>query len=417
MTQGVTTIFTGNCGHGFTSLDSWSNFLQDNQFGINIGHFIPYGSLRKEVLGKENTEKYLRKDSIKRICKRIENEMEKGAWGLSTSFDSRPSCYAETSELVEYAKIIKKYNGKYITHIRNESGVGIIASINEAIQIGEESGSAIHLSQFRLYKPTMGVTSDKILELVYRARKHGINITASQNPYDSIAAPLNYYLIGNLLSNIEGMVDYDMLKEESALTTAVEKVLTVFSPESILIIDHDLYAGKTIQEVAEITSKDPVEVTVKLCMEKDNTSAIVYGLDNTVMEELMNHEFVFTSSNGSLCIDGTKHHPRSFGTFPRKIREYSLTKRLIGFNEVICSMTSKPAEFLNLRKRGKIEVEYYADIVILNKNSIMDKLNYLVSNQYSQGIEYVLVNGKLVINKENIQEKLHGEILYYNAQA
>lgn len=414
--QGVTTIFTGNCGQGFASIDRWSNLLGEKSFGLNIGHFIPYSSIRIEELGKKHEEKFLCKDSIAKLCRRIETEMEKGAFGLSVSFDSPPGCYATTDELIEYARILKKYNGVYVTHIRNESGVGIIDSINEAVKIGRTADIRVHLSQFRIYKPTLGITSEQISGAVSDARKNGLNISASQNPYNSIYAPLGEYFIGHLLSNIDSDIDYEDLKDDNKLVKAFEKIINAFSADSIIItscIQYPDFEGKNIEDIANIENKDPVEIMKKLYLLNPSPLAIVFAICKKTMEELMCHDFVYTSSNGALCIHGEKkHHPRSFGTFPKKLGFYSLKAGLMSLNDAICSMTSKPAEFFNIKNRGMIKEGYYADITIFNESTIKDIENYLNPNQYSKGIQYVLVNGKLVFENESLTDKIAGALIF-----
>ena len=197
--QGVTTIITGNCGQGFVNSDAWRQLLIGNHFGTNIGHLIPYESVREDELGRNHNEKALSRHSIDRLLRRIDLEMAKGALGFSVAFDRVPGCYASTAELLEYAGVVAKYDRVFVMLIRNESGVGIIDSINEAIEIGRSTGARIHLSQFRLYKPLLGISAQEIVSVVLRARRSGVEISASQNPYDSICSSFGPYWIGHLV--------------------------------------------------------------------------------------------------------------------------------------------------------------------------------------------------------------------------
>ncbi|HUW64860.1 MAG TPA: amidohydrolase family protein, partial [Spirochaetia bacterium] len=252
-------------------------------------------------------------------------------------------------------------------------------------------------------------------ELLYRARQDGVNITASQNPYHSIGGPLNAYFIGHLLSNMGHIPVHDGIKDISILTSLIEKIFQVFPPASILLTEHAVYAGKTIQDIADIQSKDPVEVLVQIYTEANSTSVAAFTLSEKIMKELMAHDFVFTSSNGSLCIQDDKHHPRSFGSFPRKIRVYAIEQGLMSLSQAISSMTSRPADFLNLKNRGRIAEGYYADLVIFDQNRLTDMLDYLSPNQYPQGIEHVIVNGKPIIKDGCPGDKLSGKPLTLNA--
>lgn len=416
ITQGVTTIVTGNCGEGFPNIKMWKENLNGKCFGTNICHLIPYASLRKSVLGTQANKQYLGQGDIKKLKSVIEQEMINGAKGISSAFDTKPGCYLTTEEAVEYAKIVNEFNGIYVTHIRNESGRGIIQALGEAIAVSESSGVSVHISQFRVYKPSQGIKSEDILSIMYKTINRDIPLSVSQNPYDSIASTFDDYMLSHLISNINPgeIVEGGDSECSTSFHNIISRILEVFGPELFLITNYHKtpYVGKTIFELAEQESKEPVQVMAEIYKDPVKAFVVVQAIESQIMEELMPHKFVITSSNGAVSAPAnTKVHPRSYGTFPRKIRHYALDQKMMSLGEALLSMTSRPADLLGLRDRGRIRPGYYADIVIFNDQNIKDNHDYLRPNQYSDGILHVIVNGKQIVKNGIIVGKPSGRLI------
>lgn len=198
--QGVTTVVTGNCGQGYADTSKWLGILDRLGFGNNVYHLAPYGAIREELFGKDLTQP-LTREQIDAMKDRLAEEMEKGAIGLSVGLEYSPDYLATTEELIELAKVVKEYNGIYVTHIRNQTGmiypdgrVGVLEAIKEAIEIGRQAAVPVQISHIQVNVPWDDVQASQMLELIEQARKEGLDVTTDQHPYDVGFAPITYRL-------------------------------------------------------------------------------------------------------------------------------------------------------------------------------------------------------------------------------
>lgn len=171
--------------------------------------------------------------------------------------------------------------------------------------------------------------------------------------------------------------------------------------------------GKTIGEIANLGELQPIEIMLKLYSFTPAAGVVTFAICRKTTEELMCNDFVYTSSNGALCVHGEKKlHPRSFGTFPKKIGRYSTKNNALTLRDAICSMTSKPANLFNIKQRGLIKEGYYADLTMFNRDTIDESGSFLNPNQYPVGIHYVLINGEIVLNNTGLTNSIAGTIIY-----
>jgi N-acyl-D-amino-acid deacylase len=170
-------------------------------------------------------------------------------------------------------------------------------------------------------------------------------------------------------------------------------------PEKILVLEGD-YAGKTLKESAQVARKDPSDVLVDLASKDRAPTAIIFQQDLDYVRQLAKPEYVFTASDGLTHLAfAMKAHPRMYGTFTRKIRQFALDEKLVALNAAIRSMTSLPAEKFNMKDRGRISEGSHADIAVISLNTVADVATYQKPDEYSTGIQYLLVNGVLEIDK------------------
>jgi N-acyl-D-aspartate/D-glutamate deacylase len=160
------------------------------------------------------------------------------------------------------------------------------------------------------------------------------------------------------------------------------------------------YEGKTVQEISEQENRSPAESYADMACEDTAPMAVFFSQDMDVVRDLMPRSYVLTASDGWTVPKGrTKPHPRLYGTFPKKLKQFVIDEKCMDFQLAIRSMTSLPAQKFNIKKRGVLAKGYYADIAILDLNKICDHATYHNPHQYADGIEYLMVNGKLSIEK------------------
>lgn len=418
--QGVSTIVTGNCGMGYTDVTAWFNAIKSvGGFGTNIYHLIPYEAIKLEVVGSDQRPATARE--IELINKRVEEEMQNGAAGFSTGLELAPAVYDSTDELVKVAKVVKKYNGIYATHLRSESGtrlndgkIAVFEAIKEAIEIGRRSGIPVQISHLKIN--LVPADPREIIELVEAARKEGIDVTADQYPYDSgmqrIVVRLDTkFRTGELVRD-----EFKSTQGREELKKGVESALAITGPGSIEIVSCDAnkdYEGRNLEQIARSEGRSAADVFTELsCLERP-PFCIFFTQNMDVVRRLMTQEWVFTSSDASMLPQSMVHilgkfHPRFYGNFPRKIRQFALDEHLIDLQFAVRSMTSLPAKKFGLINRGRIAVNHFADIAIIDIAKFTDKATYENPAQYSDGLVGLIVNGIVEIQKGTMTGDIGG---------
>jgi len=405
--QGVTTVVTGNCGYGYADADEWFDIVDAVNFGTNVFHLAPHGAIRKEVFGRKQPRELSAKQ-LKALKRRLTEEMEKGVIGFSTGLEYTPGWLSTTSELIELACIVRKHNGIYTSHIRDESGkiypdgkTGVIEAVKEAIEVGRQAEIPVEISHLKISSPINNVSVDQLLSLVEQARMEGIDVTADQYPYDASSTKLSFLLPNDFESSGGVKKKFKTRDGRTMIKKAISDVFTHLGPEKIYITyypEMESYEGKTVKEIAEIEGRQPEECYTDMVCEDKSPDALFFSQDMNVVKKIMPKEYIITASDGWTIPKGiTKPHPRVYGCFPGKLKKFVLNEKNMDLAAALRSMTSLPAEKFNLTGRGKIAKKYYADIAIIDLGIITDRATYSEPHQYSEGITHLLVNGKLAI--------------------
>jgi len=351
-----------------------------------------------------------------KMCMVVRREMEAGAFGLSTGLIYMPCAYAETKELIELCRVVAEYDGVFVVHQRSEADT-IISSMEEVLDIGRKSGVKIHFSHFKICGYKNRPFIEDMMKLLDKGKTEGISISFDQYPYVAGSTMLGVILPpwahdGGTDRLMERLKDRSLRKKmiydmEHGLPgwdnfidfAGLEKIIVT----SVKSKTNKDLIGKNLCEIGEIRGKDPYEAVFDLLYEEENAVGMVdfYGEEEDVISFL-------TRKEQNVCTDGIlagKPHPRVFGAFPRILRKYVREKKVLTLEKAIQKMTLKPAQAFGLRNRGSIKVGNFADIVIFNQKTVGDKGTFLNPEQYPVGIEYVLVNGNVVLHS-GIYEKI-----------
>jgi N-acyl-D-amino-acid deacylase len=409
ISQGVTTVVTGNCGWGYTEIEQWFGILDSLDFGTNVCHLSPHGDTREKLFGMA-VRISLSTAELENLKSKIADEVSNGAVGFSTGLGYSPGIDTQTDEIIAIAKAVRSKGGIYATHIRNESGMimpsgqhGDVEAIREAIEIGRRAEIPVEISHLKISAPINSLKADAILELIEKARSEGLIIHADQYPYNAGSTTISVLLPNEFISGIGVKDVYKTADGRKQIKSAIEKTFEFLPPEKTVVTfyrKHPSYEGKNLRDIAEEESKTPADVYAELVCSSDPPDCVFFDQDETIVSQLMPHDYILTASDGFTVPKGMmKPHPRVYGTFPRKIRKYVLEDKLLGLKEAISSMTSVPAQKINLKGRGRIAEKNFADIAVINLNSIRDFSTYTDPHQYSKGVEYVLVNGVVSIDK------------------
>lgn len=417
--QGVTTVVTGNCGGGTYRVKEYFDLLDSIGIGPNVVHLIGHGTVRNTVMGQENRAPS--GEEMEKMKELFAMGMKGGAAGFSTGLFYAPGSFAETAEIIEFGKEVKSFHGIYASHIRDEGNftVGLIASIEEAIAIGETAGIPVQISHLKaLGKPVWGL-SDEVTDIIEKARDRGVNVWADQYPYTASntgfsAAVLPRWVQAGGKTKVR-LMDPDLLpriREEMA-----RNIENRGGPESLLIISYaedDTFNGKNLAEISELLGKPVVETAIHIIL-NGSSGVISFNMNESDVIHFMKKDYVMTSSDGHVQPLGEgMPHPRNFGAFTRKIRKYVFDDKVITMEHAIRAATSQPAKMLGLADRGMIQVGFIADLVLFDPYKIRDKATFTDPNHYSEGIVFLLVNGELVIESGEYNGKLAGKTLRMN---
>lgn len=396
--QGCTLIVTGNCGSGHVDVGEFYEKIDKNGAGSNVCHLIPHGSVRQRVFGNANrapTDKELQK-----MRELVEQAMKDGACGMSTGLIYTPGTYAKTEEIGELAKVVGKYGGFYASHIRGE-GVELVQSVEEAIEIGRIGGCPVHVSHFKASgKNAWGKIQDAAAK-IEAARKAGMKVTADQYPYTASSTSLAAYLVPTELREGSEKQMIERL-DDPKVTEHIKKLFeNRLAPDKIMIASFSKdpgYNGKTLAQIAEKEKKTPLEAGIDI-LRRGGAQGIFFAMNEDDVRWAMQRTWVATASDGGAKKpDKTNPHPRSYGTFSRKIGYYSIELGVLPLEQAICSSSGLPAEIMGLKDRGLLREGYFADVVVFDPKTFRDKATFEKPHQYSEGMRYVWVNGVLTID-------------------
>ena len=411
------------------TLDDYFKRLEKQGTGVNFATFVGATQVREYVIGYE--DRAPTKAELEQMKELVAAAMRDGALGLSSSLQYVPARFATTNELVELAKVAKQHGGIYATHQRSEANT-IDASLTEVFEIARQAQIPIEIWHLKTaYKKNWG-RMPQVLERIKRARESGLDITADIYPYiagsTSLSATLPPWALEGgtekMLSRLRDASIRQRLKTEiSAEQQEWENIyLGSGGPEGVLIssvVNRELESlqGKRVSEIAQQQKKDPLDTVFDLLLaDQGQTGAIYFMMSEADMRTAMQAPFVsFCTDSGARATDGplagSKSHPRGWGTYPRILGRYVREARLLSLEAAIHKMTGAPAARVRLRERGLLREGMFADITILDPRTVMDRATFESPNQYPIGIEYVLVNGQLSVDKGRRTPALAGRVL------
>ena len=446
LTQGVTTHVVGNCGfsstpinpdmnqddedfkmfasllggsslkYNFHNLNDYLEGLEQKGIPINIAAMIGHSMLRIYALGLENRAPT--QDEMKIMKDVLEEEMKYGAFGISTGLDYPPGSFSKTEEIIELCKVVNRYNGIYTTHFRGFAS-GLIKATKEAIEIAK-SGIPVQINHFKPFGFYRGNIT-KAYNHVEKARNEDLDVTFDVFPHASNSGFL-FFLIPPWIYLSKEKVDIpgaiDTLKKSKTdiklrnkiygeIDVIVESFLKIKEKEDwkkvfINTPKNPKYNGRTVYQISVEHNIDPRQVLIEVLIETDGAANGTY-LSMTEEDNIITitHPLTMFASDGQIIPEDSEFFPNPYanGTFTKVLGKYVREEKLLTLRDAIRRMTSYPAQKLGLKDRGLLREGYYADITIFDEKRIIDKATYENPRLYSEGVEFVLVNGVFAINK------------------
>jgi len=414
----------------WSTLGEYFARLQKGGTSVNVASYVGATQIRSCVLGDEGRAPT---DAEIEEMKRLAAEaMRDGALGLSSSLIVPPDTYLDTHQLVEMAAAVQPFGGIYSTHVRNE-GEGILDAIREAIAIGERAKVPVDVIHLKIADKKLWGRMPEVIKLIEAAQAKGLHVTANQYPYVAGQNNLNalippWAMEGGrqqMLARLDDPVQRARMEKDilSGVAHWFDHYLAMKGWESCVVAEvqsakNKPYEGKSIEEISKTLGKKPADVIFDLLKEESGSVPAIYHLmsEGDVRTALQTPWVSIGSDGTAVRPDGVlgkgKPHPRWYGTFPRVLGKYVRQENVLALEEAIRKMTSINAAKLGIDDRGLVKAGKRADITIFDADRIIDKATFENPHQYPEGIEFVIVNGVLVVEKGQHLGTKPGRILY-----
>ena len=383
----------------------------DNKVAINMAYILGNSPVRIWAVGwNDRPATGTELEEMKSV---VREAMEEGAWGLSTGLDYPPGSYADTEELVVLAEVAANLGGFYHTHTRASlRSKGLLAPWEEAVEIGRRSGVPVHLTHYRQSAQGAGSHLD-YLALVENARDQGLDVTFDCYTYPYSGTTVTILLPGwakdggpeRLMAALKDRDDRAKMKAELTIEGLENKWLTNFTQPQNRGLE-----GRLLTDIAETRGQDTDDTLFDLLLEESlGISMVGLGTNPHTLPAFVSHPLGMIASDAILF--GEYPNPRSYGCFPIVLAEYVRAEKHLALPEAIRKMTSFPAQRLGLPDRGLLRDGFKADIVVFNPSTVKTDATREDPKHYPVGIEYVIVNGQVVIDQGENTGALPGRAL------
>ncbi|MBX2896486.1 MAG: D-aminoacylase [Cyclobacteriaceae bacterium] len=398
----------------WTTLGGYFAMLEKKGVSTNFASFVGATSVRNYVLGYENrAPELLELEQMKQL---VDGAMREGAMGLGSSLIYAPADYASTEELIELSKVISKYGGMYITHMRSESDK-IFPALNEVFTIAHQANVPAEIYHLKINNTWNWNKIDTVIFKIDSAQKAGLKITADMYTYNasgtSLTARLPTWVQEGGAAAMRKRLKNKALRAR-VLTELKQGIPTRNShPKDVMLMNfkkdslNDLYRGKRLNEVAALHGKSADETMLDLIVaDASGIAAIFFLISEENVKRMLALPYVSICSDAASIADEEPYnleptHPRAYGSFARLLSKYVREEKIITLQEAIRRLTLLPASNLKIQKRGRLAVGNFADVVVFDPNAIQDKATFEDAHQYATGVVHVFVNGVHVLNNGN----------------
>jgi N-acyl-D-amino-acid deacylase len=401
--------------YDWKTLADYLKFVEKQGTSVNIASFVGATTIRLYVIGNE--DRHATPEELRQMKELVRLEMEAGALGVASSLVYTPAFYADTEELIELSKTAAEYGGIYISHIRGE-GADLIEALEEFITVSEKANIPAEVYHLKAAGKENWNKLDDAISLIEEARKKGLDITADIYPYTAGATGLDAMLppwskeggTPELIKRLKQKTTREKIKKEILTSTSGwENFYWMAGGGEGILVSYlsinEKFQGKSIADIAAIVKKDEIDTIFDLLIEENGFGGGIYFLmsEDNVKKKMQLPWVSFCTDEDAYKTTGLMSkrspHPRAYGTFPRVLGKYVRDENVLKWEEAIRKMSALPAERLGLMDRGQLKKNMAADIVIFDPRTVIDKATYTNPHQFPVGINYVIVNGKIVVKE------------------
>lgn len=400
--QGVTTVILGQDGsspHGTMSFSDWLAEVDTHGTGPNIAALVGHGSLRTQSGGGEK-DKVTPQEQAKMEAL-LKSALEQGAYGLSTGLEYLPGRYADEDELNGLAKVVGAHDGLISSHIRNEDDDKMAQSVEEVIKQGRFAH--VNITHIKVVYGKTRAQGDTILKQIRDARQDGMNVSADVYPYLASFGSM-IYLYPEWAKRKSEFDDAVKNRREEFETFLRAKIKRRNGPDAILI-SRGQYAGKTLQDVSELTGKRPEELIIDFGHSGPSTAHFI--MTKNTQDAFITAPDISISSDGS----PTMRHPRSFGSFPKILEDYVVRDHLLSIELAVHKMSGLTAQTFGLKSRGVLKAGLAADILVIDLAHVKAGTGWADIYAQPSGFDAVIVNGNIADTSEKSTTPNYGRSL------
>jgi N-acyl-D-aspartate/D-glutamate deacylase len=419
-------------GWEWTTLGGYFGVLERSGISVNVASYVGQGNVWRCVMGDSfERPSPAQLDEMKAL---VDEAMGEGAFGLSTMVAAPPGLLATTDDLVELCRVVARRRGIYSSHIRHE-GTAVFDAVKEAIAIGERAGVPVDIIHLKIADQKLWGRMKEVVALIEAARGRGVNVQANVYPYTrgnnnlaSIVPPWAHEG-GNeaMLARLGNAAEREKMKKDirEGLPGWYDHYTAVGGDWSRMLVNADLSApnkrfeGMTMDRILAERggAQDPLDAMFDFLVEEKGSISTIYAHHTEEdMNLALSQPWCSIGSDGlAYAVEGPlrrgKPHPRSFGTFPRVLGVYARERGLLRLEDAVRKMTSLNAAKLGLKDRGVLRAGAFADVAVFDASRVIDKATYTEPFQYPEGIEYVIVNGQVTVEKGSHTGARSGRVL------
>lgn len=410
LTQGVTSVLIGNDGDGTVNIAQRFARIAEHGSGVNVAQYVGHSALRRATM--DRTDRPATADEISAMKTLLARGLREGAMGLSSGLFYTDANHAQTSEVIALGHTLASLGGLYDSHIRSESSrdPGVIAAVEEAIQIGRESGIPVHIAHIKALGKDVWGSAPVIIELINAARQQGVRVTADQYPWQASSTQLKNAVLSR--SWQAGGPDgwRRVLSDPEQRNALLEDIRTNTErrggPGSLMIVrtGDERWDGRRLDQIAKDAGVSPEEMARRMLLQ-GTPRVISFNMQESDISAFMAQPWVATSS------DGTVGHPRRYASFPRKYHRFVRELGLLSTEQFVRASSGLAADILGLEDRGYLRQGWVADVVVFDPDTYREAATYLLPERHSHGVRHLWVNGVPAIHRGEVTGHRAGQAL------
>jgi N-acyl-D-amino-acid deacylase len=397
ISQGITTVILGLDGGSPWPIGSWLDSRRAKPAALNLAMMVGHATVRDQVMGKDY-RRTATPAEVEKMAQLVEQGMSEGAFGLSSGVEYDVASYSSTDELVALSRVAAKRGGFYMTHVRDEADKSFEA-LQEEIAIGERAHIALEHSHIKLGTVSVWGKAPEFIRVIEAAQARGVDFLADCYPYDA------------WMSTIKVLVPNKQYEDPKSVERALADVGGAAHVTIVEFAPNRRYENQTLEQLARAAGITPVEMYIRVIREGDKADTEAGVIGQTMIEPdikaFYQRPWVMVSSDGGIGAS----HPRGAGTFPRVLGLFVRERKWLTLPEAVRKMTSLPAKRLGWTDRGTIREGAYADLVLFNPDTVIDRATFAKPTELSTGIEKVFVNGVLVWSEGAPTKATPGRVL------